>query len=626
MTAYLSNCTTDIEGAIPLTLLPVYTTITVPDSTLWYQVELYKNMTGKDPLVGEKIYIIIAKEEMAIDDLGPENVYPIGVAGSITDINEQGYLVMHLDHRVRYDNMEGQGRDLTFEATALADQDDLDQAGARERLEAIKDSYRQMAKDFEWGPMSEVFIRLWQTAGDIGAAISPWLDIPNERVYALLETDSLQKRFDDLEAIIYEYTELARVRMRAQIDQKEAYQKQVKEQALRKQMEYMQRELDELHPDELDGIRKLELQVQECGMNETARKEADKVLNRLKAEGESGHEYGLLTDYLEFLVSLPWKKERFKRIRLEEAEKILDSDHFGLDKVKKRILEQIAVMQLRKKQAGSIILFVGAPGTGKTSIGQSIAKALKRKYIRVSLGGIKDEADIRGHRRTYVGAMPGRIMDGIQKSGVSNPVMILDEVDKLSQSFNGDPASALLEVLDPEQNNTFTDHYLNVPFDLSDVLFICTANSTETIPEPLLNRMEVIRFQGYTPLDKEQIAVRHLLPKAKAAAGLKDGDLDLADDVLRLIISDYTQESGVRGLKKRLDTLCRSTAVALVRGQKPPVSIQEDDLRDMLDMPLSSTEMCRNPPLPAWSRAWPGPLPAAKSSILKAARCPAPAS
>ena len=231
----------------------------------------------------------------------------------------------------------------------------------------------------------------------------------------------------------------------------------------------------------MSDIRKFEIKIEEAGMNETAKGEALKVLNRLKQESNGGTEAGMLYDYLDFVTELSWKKEQAQDIDLSEAEAVLEEDHFGLKKVKQRIIQQIAVMNLKKQQSGSILLFVGAPGTGKTSIGQSIAKALHRKYVRVSLGGVRDEADIRGHRRTYIGAMPGRIMDGIKKSGVSNPVMVLDEVDKLGVSYNGDPASALLEVLDPEQNNTFTDHYMNVPYDLSDVMFICTANSVDTI-------------------------------------------------------------------------------------------------------------------------------------------------
>lgn len=292
----------------------------------------------------------------------------------------------------------------------------------------------------------------------------------------------------------------------------------------------------------------------------------------------------MLYDYLDFMAQLPWKKEKAKAIDLDEAEKVLDEDHFGLKKVKQRIVQQVAVMNLQHKQSGSILLFVGAPGTGKTSIGKSIAKALGREYVRVSLGGVRDEADIRGHRRTYIGAMPGRIMDGIHKAGVSNPVMVLDEVDKLSMSYNGDPASALLEVLDPEQNNTFTDHYANVPYDLSDVFFICTANSLDTIPEPLLNRMEVIQFEGYTATDKFQIAKRHLLPRAYAAMGIDEERLMLPDETLRAIISDYTMEAGVRGLKKRIDTLCRAAAVQIVKGEGEQLTIAPDELRDYLDM------------------------------------------
>ena len=319
-------------------------------------------------------------------------------------------------------------------------------------------------------------------------------------------------------------------------------------------------------------------------MNEDARKEAEKALNRLKQEGNNSPEYGMLYDYLDFMTSLAWRKEAPEKIDLKEAEAVLDREHFGLEKIKRRIIQQIAVMNLKKQQSGSILLFVGAPGTGKTSIGKSIADALHRKYVRVSLGGVRDEADIRGHRRTYIGAMPGRIMDGIKKSGVSNPVMVLDEVDKLSSSYNGDPASALLEVLDPEQNSTFTDHYMNVPYDLSDVLFVCTANTMDTIPEPLLDRMEVIRFSGYSASDKLQIAKKHLLPKAMESMGITKDMLEVPDPTIEEMISGYTMESGVRGLKNRLDTLCRSVAVHVEQDDDKKVTVLPEDLSELLDM------------------------------------------
>jgi len=262
---------------------------------------------------------------------------------------------------------------------------------------------------------------------------------------------------------------------------------------------------------------------------------------------------------------------------------VLDEDHFGLDKVKDRIIQQIAVMNLKNEQSGSILLFVGAPGTGKTSIGRSIARALGREYVRVSLGGVHDESDIRGHRRTYIGAMPGRVMDGIHKSGVSNPVMVLDEVDKLSASYNGSPASALLEVLDPEQNNTFTDHYMNVPYDLSDVMFICTANTTDTIPEPLLNRMEVIQFSGYTPVEKLSIAREHLVPKSMDAMGIDPEIMEVTDEALKKIISDYTMEAGVRGLRKRIDTLCRVLAVKVATDPERKLKVTPEVVDEEID-------------------------------------------
>ena len=338
-----------------------------------------------------------------------------------------------------------------------------------------------------------------------------------------------------------------------------------------------------MHPESVSDIRRFELKIADSGMNDTAKKEAEKILNRIRQEGENSHEYGMLYDYLDFVTSLSWKKEEYQPIDLNKAEEILDKDHYGLKKPKERIIQQIAVMALNKKQSGSILLFVGAPGTGKTSIGKSVADALGRKYVRVSLGGIRDEAEIRGHRRTYVGAMPGRIMEGIKRSGVSNPVMVLDEVDKLVKAYDGDPSSALLEVLDPEQNSTFTDHYMNVPYDLSDVLFICTANSTDTIPEPLLNRMEVIEFQGYTESEKMQIAKKHLLPKVMKDSGIKKSNLKISGKALHSLIADYTMEAGVRGLKKRLETLCRVAAVQIVRGEEEKISVTDKNLKKYLD-------------------------------------------
>ena len=568
-----------------MTVVPVYNAIVVPDSNIFFAIDAYKKMTGRAPFEGEKVILMMLRADDSREDLEKDSFYPIGVSGVITEVNAGGYLVIRTHGRVHFDEITVYS-DHTIELSVSRkpDIEDLDPAYESERLEKLKKVVIDYTSQFQWGALTRAYADQWTNIGEIASIMSPWLGISNQERYALLAEDSKKARSEALEKILYENLEQFHVNNEARNAQEEGYQKVYREQAIKKQIEYLQKELDEMHPENITDVRRFQVKIEESGMNETARKEADKVLNRYKQEGQNSPESGMLYDYLDFITGLSWKNEDAQEIDLDEAEAVLEEDHFGLKKVKERIIQQIAVMNLKKQQSGSILCFVGAPGTGKTSIGQSIAKALHRKYSRVSLGGVRDEADIRGHRRTYIGAMPGRIMDGIQKSGVSNPVMVLDEIDKLSVSYNGDPASALLEVLDPEQNSNFTDHYMNCPYDLSNVLFICTANTLETIPEPLLNRMEVIQFQGYTPAEKLQIARRHLLPKAMKAVGIKEENLSVSDQVLETIISEYTREGGVRGLKKRMDTLCRSAAVELVRGHEGPVEVTEDRLRDFLDI------------------------------------------
>ena len=568
-----------------MTVVPVYNAVVVPDSNIFFAIDAYKKMTGRAPFEGEKVILMVLHADDSREDLKKESFYPIGVSGVITEVNAGGYLVIRTHGRVHFDEITiYSDHTIELSVSRKPDIEDLDPAYEEERLEKLKKVVIEYTSQFQWGALTRAYADQWSNIGEIASIMSPWLNLTNEERYALLEEDSRKARSEAMEKILYENLELFHVNNEARNAQEEGYQKVYREQAIKKQIEYLQKELDEMHPENITDVRRFQVKIEESGMNETARKEADKVLNRYKQEGQNSPESGMLYDYLDFITGLSWKNEDAQEIDLDEAEAVLEEDHFGLKKVKERIIQQIAVMNLKKQQSGSILCFVGAPGTGKTSIGQSIAKALHRKYARVSLGGVRDEADIRGHRRTYIGAMPGRIMDGIQKSGVSNPVMVLDEIDKLSVSYNGDPASALLEVLDPEQNSTFTDHYMNAPYDLSNVLFICTANTLETIPEPLLNRMEVIQFQGYTATDKLQIARRHLLPKAMQAVGIDADQIGISDDIINVIISDYTQEGGVRGLRKRLETLCRAAAVRIVRGNGEKVVVTEDNLRDLLDM------------------------------------------
>ena len=573
-----------------MAVVPIYNRIIVPFSNIVIMSEHYTKVTGRIPNEGEKTVLILSKENLLREEFREDSFYPIGVTGVITEVNKSGYLVVRTSNRVNINEVTiYRDHTIDLDISKRKDTDAVDREEEALRLKKMKTAINSFSMQMPNGKgVMSAFLAQWTSIGEIAAAMSPWMMNTPEEKYSVLALDSARERLDLLERMVYENLETYKINNEAESAQKEEYQKVYRESAIRRQIEYLQKELDEMHPEEVSEIRKFEIRIEESGMNETARKEADKVLNRLKQEGANSVESGILYDYLDFVTGLSWKKEKAETIDLDEAEQVLNETHYGLDKVKKRILEQIAVMNLKRMQAGSILLFVGAPGTGKTSIGQGIAQALNRKYVRVSLGGVRDEADIRGHRRTYIGAMPGRIMDGIAKSGVSNPVMVLDEVDKLSASYNGDPASALLEVLDPEQNNTFTDHYMNVPYDLSSVLFICTANSLDTVPAPLLDRMEVISFQGYTPFEKLQIAEKHLLPKAMRAVGIRSENLEVGEDVLNKIIADYTREAGVRTLKKRLDTLCRTAAVEIVRGNDKQLVIHENELRDYLDMrPIS---------------------------------------
>ena len=565
-------------------VLPIFDVIIVPQETLYFRTDYYEEVAGKPAEKAQDILFVLLKEDTDRQDLNTDTCYPIGVFGKVSEINVNGYVGIKTQGRVdiqsmmvdRYGNIE-------VESVPREDIIDTDPAREKERMDQMKARFIQYMSSFQWGNMARNYIMQWKSLGEIITILSRQMNLTTEEKYAITATDSVLERNQLMEKAIYEWMEMTRLSNEAESAQEQNDQKLYRESAIKKQSEFLQNQLDEMHPENVSDVRKFEKKIEELAMNRNAKEEARKVLNRMKQEGKNSSEYGLLYDYLDFVTNLAWDHPEAKEISLERAEQILDEDHFGLKKVKNRILQQIAVMNLKHQQSGSILLFVGAPGTGKTSIGQSIARALDRQYVRISLGGVRDEAEIRGHRRTYIGAMPGRIMDGIQKSHVSNPVVVLDEVDKLSRDYSGDPSSALLEVLDPEQNNTFTDHYMNVPYDLSNVLFICTANTTDSIPEPLLNRMEVIQFPGYTASDKFQITKKHLLPKAMKSMGIQAKNLRVPDETIRTIISDYTMEAGVRNLKKHMDTLCRQAAVVLVSKKQKSITVSPKRLREFLE-------------------------------------------
>lgn len=567
-----------------MTVVPSYGLIIVPGVTYYFQKSYFDELTCSDVASDTDIVFTVLKENKKRSEIETSDFYTMGALGHVIKNDDQGTVSVKVTDRVEINDISIVDGDITVEFVKRNDVSDEDKDTASTEFQELKANLLRFVNRYQWGIMARNYIINWDNIDEMAAAMSQHLYMSNEDKYRILETDSVSERHQIMKKAIYELMEVVDVSDEAQKKQSDMNDKILREDAIRKQIDVLQKELDEMHPENLSDIRKFELKIRDSEMNEEARGEAEKILNRMKQEGENSHEYGMLYDYLDFVTALSWKKEEPADIDLNKAEKILDEDHYGLKKVKQRIIEQIAVMKLNQKQSGSILLFVGAPGTGKTSIGQSVAKALNRKYVRVSLGGIRDEAEIRGHRRTYVGAMPGRIMEGIKRSGVSNPVMVLDEVDKLVKGFDGDPSSALLEVLDPEQNATFTDHYMNVPYDLSDVLFICTANSTDTIPEPLLNRMEIIEFQGYTESEKVEIAKKHLLPKTMKNSGIKKSDFSISEKAIRVLISDYTMEAGVRGLKKRIDSLCRKTAVSIVKGDYAKVAVSNKNLREYLDM------------------------------------------
>ena len=561
-------------------LIPTYNTVVLPGSKIYFRKD-YLQEAGVDNIsVGEKVTFLYLKESKD-RDITMEDVYPIAVAGQVLSVDDEGGANLEAFNRINVEYIDFETQNVV--GVQRPEIDDLDPQSANTMLIDLRDELLTYVTKFQWGLMARGYVLAWKNMNELMVGLSPFMNITPEEKYAVLAEDSTKARAELIAKYAREFMAINEVSEEAKQAQKEIHEKAYREDAIKKQISFLQKALDDMHPENVSEVRKFEEKIENSGMNEIARKEADNVLNRMKQEGKDSHEYGLLYNYLDFVTSLQWKKEEPKEIELDKAMEVLDREHYGLKKVKKRIIEQLAVMSLNKSQSGSILLFVGAPGTGKTSIGKSIAEALGREYVRISLGGIRDEADIRGHRRTYIGAMPGRIMDGMKKAGTSNPVMVLDEIDKLASSYNGDPASALLEVLDPEQNNTFTDHYMNVPYDLSDVLFVCTANSLDTIPGPLLDRMEVIRFTGYTALEKFSIAKDHLIPKAKKKAGISDENLIIEDDTIKALINGYTMEAGVRGLKKQISSLCRYAAVELVRNNKEVLDVKPEDLSDYLD-------------------------------------------
>ena len=445
-----------------------------------------------------------------------------------------------------------------------------------------------------------------ETPAALADLATAYMDVKPEEKQEILETTDITARMDKVSRLLAHRIEVLRLSQEIGRQTKASLDERQREVLLREQMAAIQKQLGEGEEGKAAEIAELDAAIIKAGMPKEVEDQARKELRRLQKMPEAAGEYGMVRTYLDWLIELPWQLPEEKPIDIKEARRILDEDHYDLDKIKRRIIEFLAVRKLAPQGKAPILCFVGPPGVGKTSLGQSIARAMDRKFVRVSLGGVHDEAEIRGHRRTYIGALPGNIIQAIRKAGSRNCVMMLDEIDKLGSGFHGDPGAALLEVLDPEQNNTFRDNYLAVPFDLSRVVFITTANMLDTIPGPLRDRMEIISLAGYTADEKLQIAHRYLMKRQLEANGLKAGQVEIDDEALRDIIANYTREAGVRSLERTIGQVLRNAAVRIAEGQSEAIRVGRDDLIPILGAPRFENEVAMRTSIPgvATGLAW----------------------
>jgi ATP-dependent Lon protease len=559
------------EDTQRLAVIPLFELVVYPESRAKFQIDrvtgegLVAAMRGGGTLQALGLAV---KDVTASEDLTPETFYQTGTLLRIKHIQpaEDGYVVaVESGSRMSAVSLAGEGGRFSAACEPLPDVQDLGDEEKAATLAEIKSAIHEISGRFNGAEQFTAPIDRMDSVDQVMGFVMPFMPVELDAKQALLDKASVRERYEAFLKLIVTTNEQIGLRIEMAQKVSERVTKSNREAMLREQLRVIQEELGEGSDGE-GGEGSYRERIEASKMPEEVKKKALAEAKKLETGGPHNHEAGMLRNYLDLMLDLPWVTEEKKSIDIAEARRVLESHHNGLEKVKERIIQHLAVMKLKEEKQGSILLLSGPPGTGKTSLGRSIAEALGRKYVRISLGGVRDEAEIRGHRRTYVGALPGRIIQGIRRAGTKNPVFVLDEVDKLAVGYQGDPASALLEVLDPEQNAAFSDHYLEVPYDLSDVLFIATANSLQTIPAPLLDRMELIEISGYTKNEKFAIAKDHLVPEVLVEHGLDAERLRFEDEALRAIIDRYTREAGVRQLKKQLAKVARHVSEKIVSG------------------------------------------------------------
>jgi ATP-dependent Lon protease len=556
----------------------------------------------------DKTIVLLTQRDASVEQPGADDLYTVGTRAVIKKLNraEGGVqlLVQGLE-RVALVRMEQTEPFLKAKVRPLAVPDDT---GVE--VEALHRAVLEQAgKAIELTRHQGVDLaQLAEQAGDplqLAYLVGSLMGLDVEKEQALLEAPTRVEALRLLYGALAHEVQVLELRNKIASDASSELNQKQREYVLRQQMEAIQKELGETDSEKTE-VAELRKQLTEAELPEGVRKEAERELRRLERMPAASPDFQVTRTYLELLLELPWKKEASQPIDLAHARQVLDEDHYGLEDVKERILEHLAVLKLNPGAAAPILCLVGPPGVGKTSLGQSVARSLGRKFERLSLGGLHDEAELRGHRRTYIGAMPGRILQGLRRAGVNNPVLMLDEVDKLGRDFRGDPASALLEILDPAQNSTFRDNYLDLPFDLSSVFFITTANTLDTVPRPLLDRMEILRLSGYSEAEKLEIARRYLLQRRLKEAGLTPEQFILPDETLRWVISRYTREAGVRNLERAIGKLARKVARRFAEGRTEPVTVGPEDLTDLLGPERYHQEQARKHVQPgvATGMAW----------------------